>query len=49
VQVHEHNVGAEPPCLVDCFAAVAGFPDDLDPARLEQAAQTVAKQSVIVG
>jgi hypothetical protein len=35
--------------LVDGFAAVTGFADDLDPARLEQAAQSVAEQSMVVG
>jgi hypothetical protein len=48
VQIHEHNVGAEPPRLVDSLAAITGFADHLDPARLEQTAQSVAEQSMIV-
>jgi hypothetical protein len=49
VQVHEHDVRAEPPCLVDNFAPIAGFAYHVNPARLEQASQSVAEQSVVVG
>jgi hypothetical protein len=45
VEVHEHDIGAEPPCLLESFAPAAGFADDFDSARLEQAAQSTAKNS----
>ena len=49
VQVHEHDVRTEPSRLVDRFASVAGFAGDVDAARLEHAAQSVAEQRVVVG
>jgi len=49
VQVHEHDLGSEPPGLVDCLAPVAGFTDHVHSPRLEHAAQSVAEQSMVVG
>jgi hypothetical protein len=34
---------------LDGFTPVGGFTNDLDPARLEQAAQPIAKQRMVVG
>src|SRR5262245_33741238 len=49
VQVHQRDIGAQSRYLLDGFTAVWGLADDLDPARLEHSAQSVAEEWVVVG
>ena len=49
VQVHQDNFGMQPRRLLDRLTSVLRLPHDVNAVCLEQAAQTVAKQWVIVG
>src|SRR5262249_7633316 len=49
VQIHQQDVRPQPSSLLDRLATVARLADDVYPARLEEASQSISKELVIVG